>query len=434
MHTNRTAALPDASGRAMLRSPAIRALRAACVAGGFAQSLTGTAGVLLVVDVTGSETAAGLPQTVLVAGSAAAAAFASRLSIRFGRRRTLSAGAAVAAAGSLAIAAAALTSSLAIVLIGCALLGAGTGTVMLGRYAAAEQVPESLRPKAMASILAATTIGAVAGPNLLAPASLAAEGLGLPGLAGPFVFGALAFAVTIAMLRTGRLHDAPPSAPAPASAPANDRFASAATGLAVLALSNLVMVGVSTMAPVHLGHHGGGLETVGLVVSAHVAAMFAPSVLSAHLVQRLGAARTAALAGVVMSGACVIPATGTTSHWMLGIAMVVLGVGWNLGLVSGSAMLTASLPRQVRVKREGMGEVGMGTAAALAGLACGPLMAFGGYVMLAMAGAVAAALIPSVVIPRSTSRRAAPASRRPVAPPAYAGEVARVVRAGDSRS
>ncbi|GAA1673283.1 MFS transporter [Glycomyces endophyticus] len=412
MRSNRTAALPEASGRALLRSPAIRVLRASCVAGGFAQSLTGTAGVLLAVEVTGSESAAGLPQTVLVAGSAVAATAASRLSVPFGRRRTLAAGAAVAAAGSTAVAAAALTSSLALVLIGCALLGAGTGTVMLGRYAAAELVPEALRPKAMASILAATTIGAVAGPNLLAPASLAAAGADLPGLAGPFLFGALAFAITIAMLLAGRLPDAPPAPPAPSAATVPARFGPAAPGLAVLALSNLVMVGVSTMAPVHLGHHGGGLGTVGLVVSAHVAAMFAPSVLSAHLVQRLGAARTAALAGVVMSAACVVPATGTSSLWALGAAMVVLGAGWNLGLVSGSAMLTASLPREVRVKREGMGEAGMGAAAAAAGLACGPLAAFGGYVVLAMAGAVVAALIPSVAWSRKATGPAMPPAAR----------------------
>lgn len=395
MEYDGTAAAVDESGRTGIRSPAMRVLRAACVVGGFAQSLTGAAGALLALEMTGSESAAGLPQTVLVAGSAAAAAIASRLAVPFGRRRTLAAGAAAATAGSILVVAGALIASIAVVLGGCALLGAGTATVMLIRYAAAEQVPESLRPKAMASVLTASTIGSVAGPNLLAPASRAAEHLGLPALAGPFAFGGLAFALTVAMLLAG-LRAAPPPLSEPAVTTAPGRLPSARPGLAVLTLANLVMVGVMTMAPVQMSHHGGGLALIGLVISVHIIGMFAPSALSALLVERIGATPTAVLAGCVMTAACAFAAAAASSHLMLGIAMAALGIGWNLGLVAGSAMLTASAPREVRVKREGLGEVGMGAAAAAGGLACGPLVAYGGYVALAMAGAIAAALIPAL--------------------------------------
>ncbi|GAA2140675.1 tetracycline resistance protein [Glycomyces algeriensis] len=374
----------------------MRVLQAACVLGGFAQALTGAAGSLLAYEMTDSASAAGLPQTVLVAGSAAAAAIASRLAVPLGRRRTLAAGAAAATAGAIVVVAGALLASLALVLGGCALLGAGTAVVMLIRYAAAEQVSEASRPKAMASVLTATTVGAVAGPNLLAPTSIMAERFGLPGLTGPFLFGALAFAITMAMLHLG-LRDAPtPEAEAPAVRPG--RLPSARPGLAVLALSNLVMVAVMTMAPVQMSHHGErGLGLIGLVISVHIIGMFAPSALSAGLVQRIGATGTAVLAGCVMAAACAF-AAATASHWMLGIAMAALGIGWNLGLVSGSAMLTAAVPREVRAAREGLGEVGMGVAAAIGGLACGPLVAHGGYVALAMAGAVAAALIPALAV------------------------------------
>jgi predicted MFS family arabinose efflux permease len=299
-------------------------------------------------------------------------------------------------AGSLIVAAGALAGSLALVLAGCALLGAGTAAVMLMRYAAAEQVPESLRPKAMASVLTATTIGAVIGPNLLAPTGFAAERLGLPALAGPFAFGAFAFALTVAMVLAG-LRGAPIPVPASPQKVATGGWPSAAPGLAVLTLSNLVMVGVMTMAPVQMSHHGnGGLGLIGLVLSAHIIGMFAPSALSARLVQRIGATRTAVLAGCTMAGACAFAAAVASSHWLLGFAMAALGVGWNLGLVSGSTLLTAAMPPEARTRREGLGEVGMGLAAAVGGLVCGPLAAYGGYVSLAMAGAIAAALIPAL--------------------------------------
>ncbi|MFC3491661.1 MFS transporter [Glycomyces rhizosphaerae] len=410
MGDNDTVVAAAASGLEFVRDPTMGVLRAAGIVGGFGQALTGAAGSLLAFEVSGSESTAGLPQTALVAGSAAAAAILSRLAVPFGRRRTLAAGAGVAMAGSLIVTAGALTSSLVLILAGCVLLGAGTASVMLGRYAAAELAPEAMRPKAMASILTATTIGAIAGPNLLAPASLAAVGLGIPALAGPFALGTLAFALYAVMLIAG-LRDTRPATRAAAAATEPDRIASAAPGLAVLAVTNLVMVAVMTMAPVHLGHNGTGLTMIGVVISVHIAGMFAPAPLSAWLVQRIGAAPTAALAGWAMAGACALAAAGASSSLTLAIAMAALGAGWNLGLVSGSAMLTASVPRAVRLKREGWGEVGMGVAAAAGGLACGPLVAQGGYVALAFAGAVAAALIPSLVAASGRPRRR---ERRPL--------------------
>lgn len=404
MGDNDTAAAAATSGLEFIRDPTMGVLWAASIVGGFGQSLTGAAGSLLAFEVSGSESTAGLPQTALVAGSAAAAAILSRLAVPFGRRRTLAAGAGAAMAGSLIVTAGALVSSLVLILAGCVLLGAGTASVMLGRYAAAERASEAMRPRAMASVLTATTIGAIAGPNLLAPAGRAASGLGLPALAGPFAFGALAFALFAILLVAG-LSDTRPGAWAPAKATEPDRIASAAPGLAVLAVANLVMVAVMTMAPVHLGHNGTGLTMIGVVISVHIAGMFAPAPLSARLVQRIGAAPTAALAGWVMTGACALAAAGASSSLTLAIAMAALGVGWNLGLVSGSAMLTASVPRAVRLKREGWGEVGMGAAAAAGGLACGPLVAQGGYAALAFAGAVAAALIPSLVAAPVRTRR-----------------------------
>ncbi|GAB4005312.1 hypothetical protein GCM10029992_52840 [Glycomyces albus] len=254
----------------------MRAVRLAAAVGGLAQSLTGAAGALLAHQISGSEATAGLPQTALVAGAAVSAAAASRLAVSFGRRRVMTAGALAAVIGSALVAAGAAATALAPILAGFAMLGSGTAVVMLCRYAAAELVPERDRAGAMASVLVATTVGAVAGPNLLAPAGAAAEALGLAALIGPFAFGAVGFALTALVLRVG-MSDAPRpepdrdtirtgSAPIPSAVPA----------LSVLMLSNLVMVAVMTMAPVRMGHFHASLAVIGLVVSLHIAGMFAP--------------------------------------------------------------------------------------------------------------------------------------------------------------
>jgi MFS family permease len=166
-------------------------------------------------------------------------------------------------------------------------------------------------------------------------------------------------------------------------------------GLVVLGLANLVMVAVMTMAPVHLHHAGAGLGAIGLVISAHIAGMFAPSPLSGWLTGRFGAHWVARLAGATLATACLLAAAAGSATSVLGFALVLLGVGWNLALVSGSLLLTAGVPSRARPRREGWGEVSMGFAAALGGAASGIVATAGGYPLLAATTAVVAlALVP----------------------------------------
>ncbi|MDQ3695304.1 MAG: MFS transporter [Chloroflexota bacterium] len=358
---------------------------------------------MLARQVGGSDSVAGLPQAALVAGAALSALILSRLTLHRGRYAALSTGAAVAVAGCVVVAVAVLFASLPLILLGCLLLGAGNTAVMLGRYAAADLGPEASRGARMASVLVATTIGAVVGPNLLAPASGLAVGLGLPALAGPYLVAAIGFTAAAATLTVAPRLRPMPSSTAELGGPTAASVAGTAvaatvlgrqgfTGLGVLSLANLVMVAVMTMAPVQLHHIGSGLGMIGLVVSLHIAAMFAPSPVSGWLTDRVGAPRTAAGAGATLIAASWL-AAGAESPASLTVAMVLLGCGWNLALLSGSTLLTAGVPSAQRPRREGWGEVGMGAAAAGGGAASGPLMAVGGYGLLTSGAAVIAALV-----------------------------------------
>jgi MFS family permease len=375
------------------RRTALHSLWAAGVLGGLAQSLAGAAGALLAQQVGGSDALAGLPQTLLVAGSAAAALALSALTLRHGRGAALSAGASAALAGCVAVIAGAVESSLPFILVGSFLLGAGNTAVMLGRYAAADLGSGTSRAAAMSSVLVATTAGAVAGANLLAPATGLAAAVGLPALAGPYLVAAAGFAAAAGTLALGLRHlPAETIREAPvAVSPGLGR--QGAAGLGVLALANLVMVSVMTMAPVQLHHSGSGLAVIGLVVSLHIAGMFAPSPLSAWLTDRYGSAQAAAGAGWLLIAACGLAALRARSPAVLALAMVTLGAGWNLALIAGSALLTVGVPSAQRPRREGWGEVGMGVAAASGAAASGMVMAGGGYPLLAVIGAAVAALV-----------------------------------------
>ncbi|QYN36598.1 MFS transporter [Pseudonocardia sp. DSM 110487] len=357
----------------------------ASLLGGLAQSIGGSAAALLARDLGGSDAVAGLPQAVLVVGSAVAALGMSALSRRCGRPRALATGLAVATGGSVVVV---LAGDLTGLLVGTLLLGAGTAAVMLGRYAAADGAPEGARARAMATVLVATTVGAVAGPNLLVPADVLGRALGLPGLSGAYVVAAVCFAAG-----AGLLLRLPMRLPETEPDPHVATHGTPVRGLAVLALTNLVMVGVMTMAPVHLHHLGVGLGAIGLVVSLHIAGMFAPAPLSGWLTDRWGPTPTTALAGAVLVVSALLAATAAGAPLVLGVALVLLGVGWNLGLVAGSTLLTAGVPAAERPRREGWGEVAMGISAAGGGAASGAVMSGGGYGLLASAGAAVAALV-----------------------------------------
>jgi MFS family permease len=256
---------------------------------------------------------AGLPQTLLVVGTAAATLALSRATLRWGRMPALSAGQSLATTGAAVGVMAALRGSLLLVLISSTLIGAGQAAVMLARYAAADLAEPRDRSRAMGRLLGAVTVGAVIGPNLLAPTDSLGRILGQPSLAGPYAVAALTFALAAACLaeRAGSS-----AQPAPGHDGAASWSAQGLTGLAVLSVANLIMIAVMTMAPLYLRQLGSGLAAVGLVVSVHIAGMFLPSPISASATARFGAARTSVLAAVLLGLACAWAMTArSTPPW-----------------------------------------------------------------------------------------------------------------------
>jgi len=382
-----------------------------------------TATALLALDMTGSEALASLPLAVLVAGSAGLAVPVSALSRRAGRRTGLSVALVVAAAGALAAVAAGAWSSFPLLLVAMAAFGAGTTAVMLARYAAADISTPEHRGRAIGSVVFATTFGAVAGPNLLEPAGGLAGGLGLPRLTGLFVVAVGAFLLAAVLLAV-RLRPDPREMAAALGSDAGETGDGASTpltallappaaraGLATLLVANFAMVAVMAMAPVHLRHHGHGLEMVGLVVSLHIAGMFAPAPLTGWLTDRAGAPAVAGGgAGLLVAAGVVAAAAGGRGVPFTG-GLVLLGLGWNACLVAGSALLAAAVPTGQRPRVEAAGELGMGVAAGIATALAGPVVALAGYGTLALLGAACGAGLAALLAVAASWPQAAAMSR-----------------------
>jgi MFS family permease len=258
----------------------------------------GTAGALLAEQLTGSPAAAGFPLAVLVLGSGIAAVVVTRIMSSHGRRAGLSVAYLAGAVGAGLVVAAAASGSWPILLAGCGLLGGGNAAVMLARYAAADLA--SRRGRSISAVVAGASVGAVAGPNLLGPAGALASAVRLPAPTGLFLLAIPAFLgatlVLVVFLRPDPLVVARSRASTRQPAAAGGRGELATLlgdrhirlALLVLAVTNLSMVGVMAVMPVHLHDHGASMGTIGLLVSAHIAAMYLPSPVSGWLADTLG--------------------------------------------------------------------------------------------------------------------------------------------------
>ncbi|MFJ3504217.1 MFS transporter [Streptomyces sp. NPDC090135] len=380
-----------------------RALTVLCVSqtlGGAGMAAGITVGALLAQDLLGSTGLAGLPAALYTAGAAFGAAGLGHVGQRFGRRPGLALGNGIAALGSAGVVAGAAARWPVLLLAALFVYGAGTVTGLLARYAGADLAPPERRGRAAGTVLFAMTLGAVVGPNLTGPTGDLADTWGLPRLTGPFLLAAVAYvAAALVLLVWSRPDPLPPAPPRePGAARAGSPAPGVVTGATVMITAQLVMIAVMTMTPVHMAGHGHTTRAVGLVIALHVGAMFLPSPLSGLLADRIGGRRISIAAGAVLLGAGLLAGLAPPhSLPLLACALVLLGVGWNLALLGGTAMLTDAAPAENRAAVQGLADVGMSVAGATGGMASGLVMGGGGYpVLAAAAGALALAVIPAV--------------------------------------
>jgi MFS family permease len=385
-----------------------------------------TVGALLAQDMLGSTRLSGLPSALFAAGGALAAVGVGRLSERSGRRVGLTAGYLVGAVGGFGVVAAAWLDDIVLLFASLFVYGAGVATSLQARYAGVDLAAPSRRGRAVSTVLVATTFGAVVGPNLVSVTGRMAEAIGIPALAGPFLLAGVAYGAAglllWAMLRPDPLQLARALAIVPSTAVGpdlNSRQRGSAwspavvSGAGILVLTQFVMVAIMTMTPIHIQHYGHDLSATGVVISAHIAAMFLPSPLSGWLVDRFGprAIATASALTLLVAG-LLAAAAPSASVITLGLALVLLGLGWNFGLVSGSTVITDAVPLAFRARTQGTVDLVVAVAGACGGVGSGLLVSATSYRTLALLGGlVALAVMPFAALGRPRAAREAEPSR-----------------------
>ncbi|KIN50830.1 Riboflavin transporter RfnT [Bacillus subtilis] len=371
-----------------------------------------TVGALIAQQMLGTDAFAGLPSALFTLGSAGSALIVGRLSQRYGRRTGLSAGFMIGGLGAIGVIMAAIINSIFLLFISLLIYGAGTATNLQARYAGTDLANHKQRATAVSITMVFTTFGAVAGPSLVNVMGDFALSIGVPSLAGPFILAAAAYilagVVLFIMLRPDPLviartieaaNEEPGDKGHLAATEHTENKKGIIVGATVMVLTQIVMVAIMTMTPVHMRHHGHDLGAVGLVIGFHIGAMYLPSLVTGVLVDRLGRTAMAISSGTTLLLAGVIAAFAPgDSMVLLVIALSLLGLGWNFGLISGTALIVDSTDSATRAKTQGTVDVLIALSGAAGGALSGMIVAGSSYLALSFTGGMLSLLLIPVVV------------------------------------
>lgn len=151
-----------------------------------------------------------------------------------------------------------------------------------------------------------------------------------------------------------------------------------------MAIGQLVMTMIMVITPLHMSHTGHGIDSISFVILAHQLGMFGLSSLTGWLVDRFGPATVIIGGSAVLVTASLLSPLGTSVPFLT-LSLFLLGLGWNLCFIAGSALLAVGLAPAESVRLQGMGDTWASAASAVGSLSSGFLFAMG---TMSLVGAV----------------------------------------------
>lgn len=379
--------------------------------GGFGLGATLSVGALLAVELSGTTAWSGAAATLSTLGSAAVAIPLANLAFRRGRRVSLAFGAFLAILGATMMILATYTQSFPVEIVALLFLGAGSAVSLQARFAAADIPTGKPKGRDLSLVVWATTLGAVIGPNLIAPGETLGLWLGMPHLAGPFLFTIAAQLCSTLVFWFGLRPDPLIVArdiagldPKQKNASLKDalevvrEFPLAGYAVLTIALSHMVMVSVMSMTPAHLNAEGHSLADVGFTISLHIAGMYALSPVFGWLTDKFGAIKIVVTGQLISLTSLAVSGFWQSEFYAVVLGLFLLGLGWSASTVAASALLSETLATGQRSKVQGFSDSLMNLSGAFGGAISGIILT-----MFTFGGLNAAALVPVVFITLATS-------------------------------
>lgn len=361
-------------------------------------------------ELSGHSDWAGVPTAVYLLAGAFSAFIWGYIYDAIGRRNGLSSGLSIGVAGSSVTFYSIAIHSFPLFLTGMVLMGIANAAVQLGRFAAAEVSKPEHRGQAISNVVIGGTVGSVIGPFVAGPAGSLVRSWGVDELAGAYLVAALLFAVGAVVVFIGLRPD-----PREIGKQIAEQFPetvikhthirnlreifgqpAALVALLGMVLGQMVMVLVMVITSLHMRGHNHNLSDISAVVASHTFGMYAFSIISGRLADRWGRGPVILTGAATLVVAC-LAATISPDVLPLGVALFLLGLGWNFCFVGGSTLLADQLSPAERARTQGFNDLLVGLASALGSLESGFIFASLGYNMMAYVSA-AFALIPVIVV------------------------------------
>ena len=313
-----------------------------------------------------------LPLSMIILGSATSARPLARFMQRHGRRSgfqlAVSAGAIGAAISALAL----WYGSFWLLMLGGLMTGIYMSAQGFYRFAVTDTAPPDFEARAISWVMAGGLAAAIIGPAIASSTSH----MGAIPFLGSYV---AIIVINLFGLILFRFLDIPKPPPPqqgedpgrPISQILREPVIIVAMICAMVsyALMNLVM----TSTPLAVVSCGFDATNAASIVSAHVLAMYAPSFVTGHLINRFGATRIVALGLLLLACAGGVALTGVELTNFFA-TLILLGIGWNFGFIGATAMLTRAHSPAERGRVQGMNDLIVFTGVFLASLSSGGLM------------------------------------------------------------
>ncbi|MEL6308330.1 MAG: MFS transporter [Chloroflexota bacterium] len=367
---------------------------------------------IIAADLAG-ESLAGIPSTITTLSIAIAALPMGIFMGRFGRRAGLTLSYSLGLFGAIIGIFAVVHGLFWLLLVSSAVLGFGRAGGEQSRFVAGDLFFEHERARMIGVIVFAGTMGAVVGPLLVEPGIWLATQLNLAENSAPWIlaaiFSGIATVLVFLLLRPEPLDIAKIIETEDTSRrkkkreltdddnqdgrPIRELLRLPRVQLAVISmlLSQVVMVMLMVMTPLHMANHGHSEGSIGFVISAHVLGMFGFSWLTGYFIDRFGRITMMIAAAITLIVSAVIAPLGTQLPFLV-IGLFLLGLGWNFGYVAGSSLLSDALDGAEQTRMQGANDMLVAGAAALGSFSSGPLFATSGYISIAGVGIVIALL------------------------------------------
>lgn len=308
-----------------------------------AQALSGANGVVfyatgaIVGDALAPDKSwATLPISLFVAGMAVAILPLGALARRAGRKVVFIVGTAAGVLTGLLAALAVVQGAFWLFCLAALCGGAYSAVTLSFRFAATDGVDPARRARALSLVMGGGVAAGVIGPMLV---SGTAAMLPAHLFAATFCAQAAVAALAALVLLNVKTLPAPP------------RQASGGRPLAAIvrqpgfartvfcgAVTYMVMNFLMTAAPLAMHMHGLSQHAANLGIQWHVIAMYGPGFFTGRLIQRFGAARVSA-AGLAITGLSAVAGLAGSDVMHYWGALVLLGLGWNLGFTGASARI-----------------------------------------------------------------------------------------------